>query len=67
MIKKNQRAKEILKLLVTHGPITANAIARMLKPPMQNNKLYEALVRLDNKSFIDIRNEAIINTNIYHG
>ncbi len=61
-ITKNHRAKEILLLLSTHGPLTGAAISQMVYPKMIERNLYMALSRLRKKAFIDVRTEKILGS-----
>ena len=56
-IKANVRAKEILCYLKEHGPLSFRALKKMVSPPMHDNALRAAIIRLMQKQIVKKRYE----------
>jgi hypothetical protein len=50
---QQHRGKDIIALLLEHGPLSYSALSRMLMPPMKRKRLKESLLCLKRKGFIN--------------
>lgn len=53
--KNRPRGREIVQLLLEHGPLSFGALNRMIEPRMRKKKLKETLLRLRRKGFVATR------------
>ena len=59
LIKKHIRAKQIIQLLMTHGPLSFRALQRMIEPYIKKRRLLDSLKRLQRRGFVDRRFERL--------
>ena len=61
LIKKHERAKQIIQLLIAHGPLSFRALQRLIEPYINKRRLLDALKRLQRRGFVNRRFERLFS------